>query len=120
MLYKKYKPGDRIFYKNFFNDNIETGIVLKVQDQKYTSEKGYDVNYQLLTLWESENGNCSSCIENYSCLPQNSPEYKEASKKYRLFDLKKDSIIDSLMNIIGKWDKPIQEDILSLLELKIR
>jgi len=121
MRYKKYKVGDRIFYK-CWDGSIETDIVIKVQDEVYEVGSGWDkltpFHYQWLTLWEE--GNCSTGIENYNCLPQNSPEYKEFAKKYAKFDRQKDNIINSIMKILSPWDKSIQQDILKLLEIKIK
>ena len=75
MRWKKYKPGDRIFYE-CYDKSIGTDIVLSVEEKEYQSEQGYPVKYQWLNIDKY------SGIENYSCLPQNDPRVKELVKQY--------------------------------------
>ena len=55
MRMKKYKPGDRVFYK-CYDGSIKSSIVLGVEDEEYQSEKGKRVKYQWLKTDEAPNG----------------------------------------------------------------
>lgn len=114
---KNYKVGDRIFYECDSDGCIYSEIVIEVKDEFYIDDKGKKIPYQWLTLWRD--GNCSSGIENYSCLSSTDPKVKELAKKFARFDKQKDSIIESLLNIFSPWEKEIQEEIMELLKLKI-
>lgn len=113
---KKYKVGDRIFYECDSDGRIYSEIVIDVEETFYIDNRG-KIPYQWLTLWRE--GNCSSGIENYSCLSPNDPKVKELVKKFAKFDKQKDSIMKSLLNILSPWEKEIQEEIIELLKLKI-
>ena len=113
----KYKPGDRIFYENDSDGCIYSEIVIEVKEEFYIDDRGKKIPYQWLTLWRE--GNCSSGIENYNCLSPNDPKVKELAKKFAKFDKQKDSIIESLLNILSPWEKEIQGEIMELLKLKI-
>lgn len=114
---KKYKVGDRIFYECDSDGRIYSEIVIEVKEEFYLDDRGRKHPYQWLTLWRD--GNCSSGIENYSCLSPNDPKVKELAKKYEKFDKQKDSIMESLLNILSPWGKEIQGEIMELLKLKI-
>lgn len=116
MRRKRYNVGDRIFYE-CYGGSIESDIVISIEEQSYINDSGNTVNYQQLILWEE--GGCSSCIENYSCLPENDPRCKDLRKKYRLFDRKKDKIVNSITNILSPWDERIQDEILKLVKLEL-
>lgn len=113
----KYKVGDRIFYECDSDGHIYSEIVIEVKEEFYLDDRGKKIPYQLLTLWRD--GNCSSGIENYNCLSPNDPKVKELVKKFAKFDKQKDSIMESLLNILSPWEKEIQEEIMKLLKLKI-
>jgi len=117
MRYKNYKVGDRIFYK-CWDGSIATDIVIKVEEKTYISDGGWLIHYQKLTIWQE--GGCSDVVENYNCLPQNSPECKELVKKYKKFDKQKDSIVQSIIDILSPWDKQIQEDIIKSVQIKMK
>lgn len=113
----KYKPGDRIFYEWYSDKHIYSQIVIDVSEESYLDDRGRKHPYQWLTLWRE--GNCSSGIENYNCLSPNDPKVKELAKKYAKFDKQKDSIMDSLLNILSPWEKEIQKEIIDLLKIQI-
>lgn len=114
---KNYKVGDRIFYESDSDGRIYSEIVIDVEEESYLDDRGRKHPYQWLTLWRD--GNCSSGIENYSCLSPNDPKVKELAKKFAKFDKQKDSIMESLLNILSPWEKEIQEEIIELLKSKI-
>ena len=115
---KNYKIGDRIFYKSYCDGCIYSKIVIDVEEKFYFDEKGKKIPYQWLTLWRD--GNASTGIENYSCLSPNNPKVKEIAKKFAKFDKQKDSIMDSLLNILSSWGKEIQEEIIELLKIQLK
>lgn len=114
---KNYKVGDRIFYESDSDGRIYSEIVIDVEEESYLDDRGRKHPYQWLTLWRD--GNCSSGIENYSCLSPNDPKCKELVKKFAKFDKQKDSIMESLLNILSPWEKEMQEEIIELLKSKI-
>lgn len=114
---KKYKPGDRIFYENDSDGCIYSEIVIDVAEEYYLDDRGRKHPYQWLTLWRE--GNCSSGIENYDCLSPNDPKVKELAKKFTKFDKQKDSIINSIMEILSPWEEEIQKEVIDLLKSKI-
>ena len=59
------------------------------------------------------------CIEDYSCLPYNSPKCKELAKKYKTFDKQRDKILDTIMEIMKPFDIEVKKEIIDLLKLKI-
>ena len=113
----KYKVGDRIFYEYYDDGTIGSSIILEVEDKSYLDDRGRKHPYQWLTIWRE--GNCSSGIENYNCLSPNDPKVKELAKKFVKFDKQKDSIMDSLLNILSPWEEEIQKEIIDLLKSKI-
>jgi len=113
---KNYKVGDRVFYE-CYDGSIESSIVIDIRSESYLDDRGRKHPYQLLTLWRE--GNCSSCIENYNCLSPNDPKVKELAKKFTKFDKQKDSVMDSLLNILSPWEEEIQKEIIDLLKSKI-
>ena len=113
----RYKIGDRIFYESYSDGRIYSEIVIDVEEKSYLDDRGRKHLYQWLTLWRD--GNCSSGIENYNCLSLNDPKVKELVKKFAKFDKQKDSVMDSIMNILSPWEKEIQEEIFELLKSKI-
>lgn len=114
---KKYKVGDRIFYECDSDGCIYSEIVIDVEETFYIDDKGKKIPYQWLTLWRD--GNCSSGIENYSCLSPNDPKVKELVKKFAKFDKQKDSIMNSIIDILSPWEKEIQEEIIELLKSRL-
>lgn len=114
---KKYKVGDRIFYESYPDGNVYSEIVIDVREESYLDDRGRKHPYQWLTLWRD--GNCSSGIENYNCLSPSNPKVKELAKKFAKFDKQKDSVMDSIMNILSPWEKEIQEEIFELLKLQL-
>ena len=114
---RKYKVGDRIFYKCDSDSHIYSEIVIDVEEKSYLDGRGREHPYQWLTLWRD--GNCSSGIESYSCLSPNDPKIRELTKKFAKFDKQKDSIIESLLNIFSPWEKEIQKEILELLKIQL-
>lgn len=114
---KKYKVGDRIFYKAHYDGCIYSQIVIDVEEKFYIDDKGKKIPYQWLTLWRE--GNYSSGIENYSCLSPNDPKVKELAKKFAKFDKQKDFIIKSIIDILSPWEKEIQEEIMELLKFQL-
>ena len=115
---KKYKVGDRIFYEYYDDGTIGSSIILEVEDKSYLDDRGKKIPYQWLTLWRE--GNCSSGIENYNCLSPNDPKVKELAKKFAKFDKQKDSIMDSLLNILSPWGKETQKEIIELLKIQLK
>lgn len=113
---RKYKVGDRIFYE-CYDGSIESSIVIDIRNESYLDDRGREHPYQRLTVWRE--GNCSSGIESYNCLSSSDPKYKELVKKFAKFDKQKDSIMDSIMDILSPWEKEIQEEIFELLKMKI-
>lgn len=113
----RYKVGDRIFFEAEYDDLIHSEIVIEVTEEFYLDSRGRKHPYQWLTLWREDN--CSSGIEDYNCLSPSNPKVKELAKKFAKFDKQKDSIMDSIMNILSPWDKEIQEEILELLKLQL-
>ena len=113
---KNYKVGDRIFYE-CYDGTIESSIIIEVKDEFYIDDKGKKIPYQFLTLWRD--GSCSSGIEDYNTLSPNDPKCKELTKKFAKFDEQKDSILESLLNILSPWEKEIQEEILELLKIQL-
>lgn len=111
-----YKIGDRVFYESC-DGSIKSSIVIDIKKEPYLDDRGREHFYQWLTLWRD--GNCSIGIENYSCISPNDPKCKELAEKYAKFNKQKDSIIDSIMDILSPWEKEIQEEIIELLKLKI-
>lgn len=114
---KNYKIGDRIFYE-CYDGSIESSIVVDIKNESYLDDRGREHPYQWLELWRD--GNCSSGIENYNCLSPNDPKVKERAKKFAKFDKQKDSIMESLLNILSPWGKEIQEEIIELLKTKLK
>lgn len=112
----KYKVGDRIFYESYPDGCIYSEIVIDVREEFYLDDRGRKHPYQWLTLWRE--GNCSSGIEDYNCLSPNDPKVKELAKKFKGFDKQKDSIINSIMEILSPWEKEIQKEIIDLLKSK--
>lgn len=115
---KTYKVGDRIFYE-CFNGSIETAIVIKVRKESYIDDNGKKIPYSWLITYETENGRFSTGIEDYNCLSINNPKCKELAAKYKKFDKKKDTIINSILTIMSPWEKNIQSEIINLLKLKL-
>ena len=113
----RYKIGDRIFYESYADGRIYSEIVIDVEEKSYLDDRGRKHLYQWLTLWRD--GSCSTGIENYNCLSPKDPKVKELAKKFAKFDKQKDSIIDSIMDILSSWEKEIQKEIIELLKLKI-
>ena len=113
---KTYKIGDRIFYE-CYDGTIESSIVLDIKDDYYHDDKRKKIPYQTLILWRD--GNCSSAIENYNCISPNDPKCKELAEKYAKFNKQKDSVMNSIMNILSPWGKEIREEILELLKLRL-
>ena len=112
MRWKKYKPGDRIFYK-CYDGTISTGIVLRVEESSYKNEKGYDVHYQWLDIDEY------SGIENYNCLPDNSPEVKELRKLYAAFDKARPTMIQQILDILSPYNSEMKKLVLKEIETKL-
>lgn len=114
---KTYKVGDRIFYESDSDGCIYSEIVIDVKEEFYLDNIGRKHPYQWLTLWRE--GNCSSGIENYNCLSPNDLKVKELAKKFTKFDKQKDSVMNSLLNILSPWEEEIQKEIIDLLKSKI-
>jgi len=114
MRWKNYKPGDRIFYKAY-DGEIHSDIVLKVEELTY-EENGcgqpYTVHYQELYVSEL------MVIENYNCLPQNSPEVKELLKKYKSYDKIKEKLVPDILDKLSLFSKNIQREFVSELIAK--
>ena len=114
---KNYKIGDRIFFE-CYDGTIETAIVVDTKDQVYVDDNGKEVPYKQLILEKGDGW--SSGIEDYNCISPNSPKCKELIKKYKEFDKQKDKIISSMMDILKCWEPKIQEEILTILQTKIK
>ena len=110
MRWKNYKPGDRIFYE-CYDGTINSDIVYKIEKRTYINN-GYEVHYQMLYTDDY------SAIENYNCLPLNSPKLKEIKERYTIFDKKKDSIIKAVLNILEPFDNKLKKLLLKEIELK--
>lgn len=117
MCTKDYKVGDRIFYETYPEKEICTDIVKKVKENSYRNDKGKEIPFKWLVLWES--GNCSSGIEDYNCLPYSDPRVKDLTKKFERFDKEKDAIIDSIIDMLSLYDKPMQVEIIDMLKIKL-
>lgn len=117
MRTKDYKVGDRIFYEEYPSGEICTDIVKKVKEKSYRDDKGKEIPYKWLVLWES--GNCSSGIEDYNCLPYSDPRVKEFAKKFKQFDKEKDTIMDSIVSMLSPYDKFMQTEIIDMLKIKL-
>lgn len=117
MRTKDYKVGDRIFYETYPEKEICTDIVKKVKEDSYLNDKGKEIPYKWLTLWES--GNCSSGIEDYNCLPYSDPRVKDFAKKFKQFDKEKDTIMDSIMSMLSPYDKLMQTEIIDMMKIKL-
>jgi len=115
---KNYKIGDRIFYECNSDGCIYSKIVIDIKEELYLDDKGRKHPYQWLTLWRD--GNCSSGIENYNCLSPSNPKCRELARKFAKFDKQKDSIMDSLLNILSPWGEEIQEQIIELLKIQLK
>ena len=107
----RYKIGDRIFYESYSDGCIYSEIVIDVEEKSYLDDRGREHSYQWLTLWRD--GNCSSGIENYNCLSLKDPKVKELAKKFAKFDKQKDSIMESLLNILSPWEKKFKRKFLN-------
>lgn len=114
---KDYNVGDRIFYKTYPDNGICTDTVKKVNEESYIDDKGKEIPYKWLTLWED--GNCSSGIEDYNCLPYSDPRVKALAKKFEQFDKEKPDIIDSIIQMISSYDKLMQKEIIDMLKIKL-
>ncbi len=112
MRWKKYKPGDRIFYK-CYDGTIGTDIVICAEERVYKDEKGYDVHYQWLDTDEY------SGIENYNCLPDNSPEVKTLKKQYVVFDKARPKMIQQILDILSPYNSEIKKLVLKEVETKL-
>lgn len=112
MRWKKYKPGDRIFYK-CYDGTISTDIVLSVEEKVYKDKKGYDVHYQWLDIDEY------SGIENYNCLPDNSLEVKELKKLYATFDKDKPEMVKQILDILSPYNSEMKKLLLKEIETKL-
>ena len=112
MRWKKYKPGDRIFYKRY-DGTIGTDIVLRVEEKVYKNEKGYDVHYQWIDVDE-----CSG-IENYNCLPYNNPKVRKLKKQYDVFDKAKSEIIQQILDILSPYNSKMKKLIIKEIEIKL-
>ena len=112
MRWKKYKPGDRVFYK-CCDGTISTDIVLCVEERVYKDEKGYDVHYQWLDTDEY------SGIENYNCLPDNSLEVKELKKLYAAFDRDKPEMVKQILDILSPYNSEMKKLLLKEIETKL-
>lgn len=112
----KYKVGDRIFYKTI-DGEVETDIVVEIRNEFYY-DNNKRIDYQWLIMYND--GNCSSGIEDYNCISPNSRECKELNKIYRRFDRHRESVIGSIMEILNKWEKPLQKEILKIIEMQIQ
>ena len=117
MRTKNYKVGDRVFYETYLDKEVCTDTVKRVREEHYIDDNGKEIPYKWLTLWE--NGNCSSGIEDYNCLPYNDPRVKELIKKLKKFDKEKHDIIDSIMQMISPYGKLAQTEILDTLKIKL-
>ena len=117
MRTKDYKVGDRIFYDEYPSGKICTDIVKRVKEDSYLNDKGKEIPFKWLVLWES--GNCSSGIEDYNCLPYSDPRVKDLAKKYKQFDKEKDTIMDSIIGILSPYDKLMRAEIIDMLKIKL-
>ena len=112
MRWKKYKPGDRVFYK-CYDGSIKSSIVLGVEDEECLSEKGNRVKYQWLKTDEY------SGIENFNCLPDNSPELKEIKKKYAYYDKMRASMVSSIESILYPLSNELKVELLTEIQLRL-
>ena len=113
MRWKKYKPGDRIFYDCFYDKSIHTDIVLAVENSYYISDQGYRVNYQELQVDDH------MFIENYNCLPMNDPRVKELAKKYAAYDKAKEKLQETVLKLLEPFDLQMKQDFLKELQIKL-
>ena len=114
---KNYKIGDRVFYE-CYDGSVGSSIVIAIKAESYLDDRGREHPYQWLELWRD--GNCSSGIEDYNCLSPSNPKVKELAKKFAKFDKQKDSIMDSLLNILSPWEKETQKEIIDLLKIQLK
>lgn len=112
MRWKKYKPGDRIFYEGY-DGSIESSIVLEVEEKEYEADKGYPVKYQWLKTDEYTG------IENYCCLPINSPKIKDIKEKYVFYDKKKPTLIASIEKVLSPLTYELKIELLKELQVKL-
>ncbi len=117
MKVKDYKVGDRIFYEAYPNKEVCTDIVKRVKEDSYLNDKGKEIPYKWLTLWES--GNCSSGIEDYNCLPYSDPRVKELFKSYKKFDKERGDIVSSILKILSPYGKPQIEEVIDMLKIEV-
>ena len=116
MARKKCKVGDRVFFELPGGD-IETAIVLEVEEQSYINDYGKEIPYLWLTTDKSDNFTMG--IEDYNCLSASNPKCKELVAKYKKFDKKKDEIVNSILEIMSPWERAIQSEIIDTLKLKL-
>ena len=112
MKHKKYKVGDRIFYKNF-DGTIGTDIVIKVEEQEREDEKGRPYKFQWLEVDEY------SGIENYNCLSPRNPQCAAIARKYAKFDKVKGELLTMLQNVLSPWPMELQRFLLKELQTRI-
>lgn len=117
MRRKEYNVGDRIFYECYPSGEVDTAIIKRIKNESYIDDKGKEVPFKWLILWES--GNCSSGIEDYSCLPYNDPRVKELIKKYKKFDEEKDNIVESIVKMLSPYNKSAVEEAIELVKIKL-
>lgn len=91
---KKYKVGDRIFFK-YYDGAVGTAIVLEIEPKSYVDDNGRTINYDMLITWKS--GNCSSGTEDYNTLPLSDPRVKELQKQLA----KQDSLAQDIRDWIA-------------------
>ena len=91
--------------------------MIDIKDESYIADNGKEVPYQWLVLWKD--GNATTGIEDYSCLSPNSPRVKELAKSYAAFDKHKDEIISKILDLLHPWQKPMQEEILKLVNISL-
>lgn len=116
MRRKDYKVGDRIFYETYPDNEVCTAIVKRVEDNFYLSDNNREIPFKWLVLWED--GNCSSGIEDYSCLPNNDQRVKKLAKKFKDFDKNKEDIVNSIYERVSQYDKLAQIELIDLLKIK--
>ena len=114
---RNYKVGDRVFYEYIDDGSIGSSIIIAIKEEFYLDDRGRKHPYQWLELWRD--GSCSSGIEDYNTLSPNNPKVRELAKKFAKFDKQKDSVMNSIMNILSPWEKEIQEEIFELLKLQL-
>ena len=102
---KNYKIGDRVFYE-CYDGTIDSDIIIDIQPDSYYDDRNRERKFNSLVTWKSENGNCSTAIEDYNTISKSDPRVKEYISKIKE---KLNSKINDLYESVGAKTKKDQE-----------